>query len=307
MHESFHIPVLLAEVLATLAPKTSKPCTFIDATLGYAGHSFAMLKAYQNLKLVASDKDSFALDMAYKKLQPFKDKISLHKCGFKDILDFAPNDLACILLDLGVSSYQLDCDNRGFANDSNFLDMRMDESAKLDAKYVVNEYSLNELERILRDFGELKDARELACKITAFRQKEKISSMKQLGQIIGPARVHKRKVSKLTLIAQAIRIEVNQELNELEVFLKKIMLLRPSGVRLGIISFHSLEDRMVKNAFRKWSKNCWCDADACRCTCGNQNAIGKIITKKPLCASKDEIKANSRSSCAKLRVFEFFQ
>lgn len=302
MLTALHIPVLLPAVLKYLG--TNK--TFLDGTLGYGGHAKALLEANEKMSLIACDKDEFALDFSKKALEKYKDRIKLYKGDFKDILEkIDSSTLGSILLDLGMSSYQLDTNERGFKLDSDFLDMRMDKDNKINAKTIVNSYDESELERIFKDYAELNFAKKIARDICQYRAKGEINSIKELVSIIGNHKKTNRRVSEAVLICQALRIEVNQELNALSLFLKKLAVLRPGGLRVGIISFHSLEDRIVKQSFKMWSKNCICPSDALRCSCQNNHALGKILTKKPIIASKDETLFNSRSKCAKFRVFEF--
>ena len=202
---------------------------------------------------------------------------------------------------------QLDLNERGFSTNSDALDMRMDKSQTFDAKELINSYSLDELTRIFYKYGELPNAKSIATKIVAYRQKSKITSAKELASIIGRSNLKNRSVLVATLVFQAIRIEVNKELNELENLLKHIEDSKIKDAVLDIITFHSLEDKIVKTKFKEWEKSCICPNSALRCECGNNHAIGKIITKKPLTASKQELQTNSRSSCAKLRTFRILR
>lgn len=303
--QSPHVPVLLQEVLEAF--KDLNEGNFLDCTLGYAGHSSAILKAHPKLNLIACDKDLEALKFSKEFLKNFKNKISLKHMAFKDILDHIDcSNLRAILADIGVSSLQLDKNDRGFSLQSDFLDMRMDQKNPLSAKEVINSYTQTELERIFRDYGELGGASSmLARKIINARAKKEISSAKELTSIIGNAKFKGRSVSLALLVFQALRIEVNGELLELKILLEKIQNARLKDCVLAIISFHSLEDRMVKNAFKQWEKNCICDIKALRCECGGDHSLGKIISKKAISASEEEIRYNSRSSCAKMRIFYF--
>lgn len=301
MHE-VHYPVLLSEVVDVF--KDLKGGIFVDCTLGYAGHSKAILQANQSVKLVASDQDDEAIAYSTQALSEFKDRVTVYKTKFSQILDFVQTEnISGLLADIGVSSLQIDKNDRGFSLNSDFLDMRMDKDAQIDAKWVVNNYSAAQLSDIFYNYGELNDAKFLANKIIEARIKKPIQTSKELYEIIGKGTQKGRKVQKATLIFQALRIEVNKELNELEILLDKIENSKIKSAKIAIISFHSLEDRIVKNRFKKWAKNCICPDFAVKCECGNSNAIGKILSKA-ITASKEELKLNSRSSCAKLRIFE---
>ena len=301
-----HIPVLLNEVLKYLPRK--KEGLALDCTLGFAGHSEAILKN-TNLGLIACDKDDEALEFSREKLRAFKQRTKIIKSDFKDIFkkinEHEIQNLRFILADIGLSSYQLDEDKRGFSKASNFLDMRMDTSQDFDAKKLVNSYHKEDLERIFKDFAELKDAKKIAEKIYSYRLKNEIKSAKELCEIIGEERLKTRKISKSTLVFQAIRIEVNKELEALKLLLKSLEKKPFKDCIVAIISFHSLEDVLVKKAFKKWAKSCICDEKAYKCTCDNNHDKGKILSKKPIQATLDEIKENSRSSCAKMRLFHF--
>jgi len=221
-----------------------------------------------------------------------------------DALKDLPEDLPVsgILADIGVSSYQLDNPERGFTFESEELDMRMDKTQDLSAREVLNYYSKEDLERILREYGECKRYKKVA---NAIFSKRPIKSNRELTDILGAVGIRDKK--DLAKIFQAVRIEVNNELNELEKILENAEKLAKNGTILGIITFHSLEDRIVKNRFKEWARKCICPPEAIRCECGGNNQLGKILTKKPLTASKEEIKQNPRSRSAKLRGFQFIR
>ncbi|MEN8718529.1 MAG: 16S rRNA (cytosine(1402)-N(4))-methyltransferase RsmH, partial [Sulfurovum sp.] len=206
-----------------------------------------------------------------------------------------------ILADIGVSSLQLDKEERGFGFNSEVLDMRMDQNQTLDASFVVNNYSQNELERVFKEYGEVREYKKLASLIVANRP---FTSSKELAEFISK-KMYKGKLHPATLPFQGIRIEVNDELGVLERLFDSIESIKPQNCYVAIISFHSLEDRIVKNYFKKWSKSCICPPQSFRCTCGNDHALGKVITRKPVIPTKDEIKQNPRSRSSKLRVFKF--
>jgi 16S rRNA (cytosine1402-N4)-methyltransferase len=278
---------------------------FIDCTCGFGGHSEAILKQFQNIKLIAIDQDIEALNFAKKRLEPFKDRIEfVHSRSSEALLNYKDRNIAGILADIGVSSYQLDQRSRGFNFEGETLDMRMNQSQEFSAADVVNQYSINELEKIFKEYGEERYAKKIALKIVDRRKEKKFTSSKELADFIASF-TPRRKIHPATQIFQAIRIEVNQELLELEKILENSLKIANEGTILSIITFHSLEDRIVKNTFREWSKNCICPPEAFRCECGNNNAKVKLINKKPLVASKDELLSNPRSRSAKVRGVKF--
>lgn len=211
--------------------------------------------------------------------------------NFSEVLEKISHkeELRGILADIGVSSFQLDNNERGFSVNSDFLDMRMNQNSKISAYEIINTYTKEQLTSIFKDYGELHDAHFIAEKICLERSKNPIKSAKELYQIIGKGKQNHRKISKATLAFQAIRIEVNQELKVLKDFLGHLENLKPKNCILAIISFHSLEDRIVKQFFKKWSKNCICNEKIMRCECGNNHSLGQIITKKAISASKEEL------------------
>ena len=299
-----HIPVLLNEVVNFFKPLGKGK--YIDCTLGYGGHSYHILESNPNLNLIGIDRDQEAIDFSTKRLEPFKERIKILKGSFGTILkniDF--NGCVGLLADFGVSSLQLDKLERGFSFNSDTLDMRMDQSSPFSAINVVNEYSLEELIRVFKEFGEMKDAKRVANAIVKAREKERITSSKKLAQIIASVSKKSSKIHPATVAFQAIRIEVNNELNEISQLLDILEEKKPKGMIVALITFHSLEDRLVKQRFKKWAKSCICPQDAYRCSCGNDNNLGIELTKKPIVATKDEIAKNPRSRSAKLRVFKF--
>ena len=299
-----HIPVLYREVLDAF--KDIQEGIVIDCTMGYGGHSSMILDANPGIKLIAIDQDQTAINFSTKRLEKYGDRVSIKKGRFssviKDILDEVDiKDIKGVLADIGVSSLQLDQKDRGFSYESDNLDMRMDKDSPLSASVVVNEYSQNELEKILLDYGELRNYKKLASVIMKNRP---FSSAKELGETLKPYMPRGKKIHPATLLMQAIRIEVNDELGELKSLLQTIEEARFPNAKIAIISFHSLEDRIVKQVFSKWSKSCICPSDAMRCTCGNNHKLGKILSKKPIMAKDDELKENPRSRSAKMRIFE---
>ncbi len=299
-----HIPVLYREVLATF--ENLENGIIIDCTMGYGGHSSMILEANPHTKLIAIDQDQTAIDFSSKRLEKFGDRVSIRKGRFssviKDILaEVDVSEIKGVLADIGVSSLQLDQRERGFSYESDNLDMRMDKDALLSATNVINEYSSAELEKILLEYGELRNYKKIAAHIVKNRP---FTSAKELSESIKPLMPTGKKIHPATLLMQAVRIEVNDELGELKSLLQSIEEAKFPHAKIAIISFHSLEDRIVKQAYSLWSKSCICPSDAMRCTCGKNNAIGKILTKKPVMAKDDELKENPRSRSAKMRVFE---
>ena len=298
-----HVPVLLNEVLQAFAD--IKSGAIVDCTLGYGGHSSAILEQNQSINLIACDQDEEAIKFSSERLKKFGQRAQIFKSKFSEILGkVEQGQIRGILADIGVSSLQLDKNERGFSLKSENLDMRMDAQAKFSAYDVVNSYSAKELERIFEGYGELPSPAKFAAKIVEARQNGEIKSAERLAQIIGLKGVNGRSVSAATLAFQAIRIEVNNELGELQNLLQSIEDSHIDECVVAIISFHSLEDRIVKNKFRQWAQSCICPPQALRCTCGGNNALGKIVSKKAVTPCAAEIKANPRSSCAKMRIFK---
>ena len=298
-----HVPVLLDEVLRAF--ENIKSGVIVDCTLGYGGHSSAILEQNQNVNLIACDQDEEAIKFSSERLKEFGQRAQIFKSKFSEILGkVEQGQIRGILADIGVSSLQLDKNERGFGLKSENLDMRMDSQAKFSAYDVVNSYSAKELERIFEDYGELPNPAKFAAKIVEARQNGEIKSAERLAQIIGLKGVNGRSVSAATLAFQAIRIEVNNELGELQNLLQSIEDSQIDECVVAIIGFHSLEDRIVKNKFKQWAQNCICPPQALKCTCGGDNALGKIVSKKAITPSAAEVKANPRSSCAKMRIFK---
>jgi 16S rRNA (cytosine1402-N4)-methyltransferase len=283
---------------------------YVDGTLGGAGHSKKIAKMLnQTGKLIGIDRDEEALKAAQKNLQEFNNIIYVHDNhdNIKNILENLNIDkVDGILLDLGVSSYQLDERNRGFSYlGENDLDMRMDKSQELNAKIVVNEYEEQELANIIYEYGEERFSRQIAKNIVIARKNKEIETTKELVEIIEKS-IPKSKQkdghpAKRTF--QAIRIEVNNEIKPLQETVKNCIECLNSKGRLCIITFHSLEDRAVKNAYIEAKGKCTCPSDLPYCVCGVKS-LGKIINKKPIIASLKEQEENSRSKSAKLRIFE---
>ncbi|WDL74484.1 16S rRNA (cytosine(1402)-N(4))-methyltransferase RsmH [Helicobacter winghamensis] len=304
-----HIPVLLEQVLDSF--KTLKSGILIDCTLGFGGHTHALLEAYPNLEIIGIDQDSDALAFTTKRLSVFGERFSYKKGRYSAVVrELLSNkalqeNIVGILADIGVSSMQFDNKERGFCFDSYMLDMRMDREQHLSAKEIVNGASLNELERIFRDFGEIREYKKLARLIVEERKNAKFTSAKHLSELIAKHFKHP-KIHPATQAFQALRIAVNDELGELERLLQTLG-ENPlkKGARVSVITFHSLEDRITKQTFREWERDCICDCNIMRCICGGGHSKGKSLYKKPLCANESELRENPRSRSAKLRSFEF--
>lgn len=303
-----HIPVLLNECIENL--NINPDGIYVDGTLGGAGHSFYIAqKLSPKGRLIGIDKDEDALKAARKKLKDFKniEYVNDNHDNIKNILlSLGIERVDGILLDLGVSSYQLDETERGFSymQDAK-LDMRMDKTQNLTAEYIVNNYKEEELARIIYEYGEEKFSRRIAKNICEYRKIEPINTTMKLVEIIEKSipksKNNRGHPAKRTF--QAIRIEVNNEIEPLQnTVTDSIDCLNKNG-RLCIITFHSLEDRAVKNAFIKEEGLCTCPPDLPYCICGKKEK-GKIITKKPILPTKEEMEINTRSKSAKLRVFE---
>jgi len=305
-----HIPIMLFECIENLDIKSDG--VYVDATIGGAGHSEEIVKRLgKNGVLIGIDKDKTAIDVSRERLSSAKCKVILVNDDFKNILqilsDLGHEKVDGILMDLGVSSHQIDEIERGFSYKFDApLDMRMDKSQSLTASYVVNNYDEKSLLRILFEYGEESFARKIVKNILIFRKNKPIETTHELVKIIEksvpPKVLHKGgSVAKKTF--QAIRIEVNSELTTLEIVLDEMIVSLKKGGRLCIISFHSLEDRLVKNCFKLNATDCICPKDFPVCVCGHKASV-KLISKKPIVPSEDEMEKNSRCFSSKLRVIE---
>lgn len=299
-----HIPVLYTQVLEAFSD--IEDGIIIDCTLGYGGHSSMILEANPHIKLIGIDQDQTAIDFSTKRLKKYGDRAIIKKGRFSSVIkeiikEYDIQNIKGILADIGVSSLQLDQKDRGFSYESDNLDMRMDKDAALSANEVVNEYSSSELEKLLYEYGELRNYKKIASFIVSNRP---FSSAKELSDALKPMMPQGKKIHPATLLMQAIRIEVNDELGELKSLLHSIEEAKFPDAKVAIISFHSLEDRIVKNAFNRWKKSCICPDEAMRCTCQNNHSLGKVLTKKPIMAKDDELKENVRSRSAKMRIFK---
>ena len=301
-----HIPVMLNEVIDGL--KIKKDGIYVDGTIGGAGHSKEIIKRLsENGLLIGIDRDEDALKAANENLKEYKNYKLIHG-NHDDIKNILHNinieKVDGILLDLGVSSYQLDEKDRGFSYSQDaILDMRMDKSQKLTAMDVVNKYSEKDLADIIYRYGEEKHSRTIGKNIAIARKNKKITTTKELVEIIEKSIPYSKDGHPAKRTFQAIRIEVNEEINPLyNTILNSIDCLKNGG-RICVITFHSLEDRAVKKAFQEAEGKCTCPSDLPYCVCGNKT-LGKIVNKKPIVATKEEQENNPRSKSAKLRIFE---
>ncbi len=303
---AYHHPIMLDEVIEGLNVKPNG--LYFDGTCGGAGHSSAILGKEPTARLVATDKDGDAVEEATKRLEPFAGRYRLVRTDFKNFGEVLLPDerLDGFLLDLGVSSHQIDDESRGFAYrlaDAP-LDMRMDKRSALTAADVVNGYPLEELKRILREYGEEPFAGTISKSIVREREKKQIRTCGELKELVEnslPPKFRSAACARQTF--QAIRIEVNGELNGLESCLRGLIKRLKKGGRACVISFHSLEDRVVKSVFRDLSTACTCPKSFPVCVCGRVKEL-EILTRKPLTASEEEQKNNPRAKSAKLRIAE---
>ena len=305
-----HKSVLLFETVDNLNIKPNG--IYVDGTLGGGGHSFQILKRLgDGGRLIGIDQDEDALNAAGERLAIFEDKVTMVRsnyCHMKQVLtDLGIEKVSGIVLDLGVSSYQLDEPERGFTYREDVpLDMRMDRRNPKTAKNIVNEYSEMELFRIIRDYGEDKFAKNIAKHIVAAREKKEIETTGELIDIIKaaiPAKVRANGGHPAKKTFQAIRIELNAELEVLQNSLDEMIDLLEDGGRICIITFHSLEDRIVKTIYKTNENPCTCPGHFPVCVCGKKPK-GKVITRKPIVPSDEELEYNSRAKSSKLRVFE---
>ncbi len=305
---AYHIPVLLSEVLEGLAIKSGG--VYFDGTVGGAGHSEAILKSDPAVRLIGTDKDGDAIAEAEKRLAPFQGRFSLYRTDYKNYSEVLEEEgvgyLDGFLLDFGISSHQIDDGERGFSYRMKEapLDMRMDRRNALTAEEVVNTYSESQLGRIFREYGEESFSSSIARNIVRERAHGRIQTAGQLEALVEEGIPPKfRSAACARKVFQAIRIEVNGELDGLgECVRGLIRRLKPGG-RACILTFHSLEDRIVKQAMRDLSTACTCPKSFPVCVCGKKREI-EPITKKPITASEEEIAENPRSKSAKLRVAE---
>ena len=309
MSEFHHVSVLLEECIEALNIKPDG--IYVDGTLGGAGHSSRIAAKLTTGRLIGIDRDPVALEAAGERLKPFADRVTLVHSNF-DEMDTVLKDLGIsgvdgILMDLGVSSPQLDDGARGFSYMADApLDMRMNGEDALDARQIVNGWSYEELKRILYDYGEERYAPRIAAAICKRREEAPIETTLELVDIIRgamPAAALREKQHPAKRSFQAIRIAVNDELGSVERVMKRAVPCLNPGGRLAVITFHSLEDRIVKNAMAEAAKGCICPREFPVCVCGRKPQV-KIITRKPITSTEEELAVNPRARSAKLRVCE---
>ena len=305
-----HTSVLLNETVDGLNVRPDG--VYVDATLGGGGHAFELCSRLgKQGRFIGIDQDAAAIEAAGARLSGFGERVTIVRSNYCEMKlrlhELGIDRVDGIMLDLGVSSYQLDTAERGFSYRVDApLDMRMDQRQRLTARDIVNDYSESELFRVIRDYGEDRFAKNIAKHIVAEREKHPIETTGQLVEIIRqsiPMKIQKTTGHPAKRTFQAIRIELNHELDVLkDSLVDMIDLLNPGG-RICIITFHSLEDRIVKSIFQEQEKPCICPSNFPVCVCGRKSK-GKVITRKPILPGKDEIENNSRSKSAKLRIFE---
>lgn len=305
MSETYHVPVLFNEVLQSLNIKDG--FTFVDGTLGGGGHTEGILNSAKNVKVIAFDRDKEAITFSKKRLEKYGDNVLYIHSNYKEITNYLKRTgqkVDGILLDLGVSSHQIDDEKRGFSfrMDSK-LDMRMNQEDDLTAYDIVNNYKEEDLANIIYNYGEDRLSRKIAKAIVYNRPIETTFKLKEVVEACVKKFNSKEISSSVQRVFQAIRIEVNNELNGLKELFLSFPEVVNSGGRVAIITFHSLEDRIVKQAFQELATNCICPPKIPVCVC-NHKAKAKIVTKKPIVATIEEQKSNSRSTSAKLRVIE---
>ncbi len=305
-----HYSVLLRETIEGLAIRADG--VYVDGTLGGGGHALSICERLSERgRLIGIDQDGAAIEAASERLKGYRDRAVIVRGNYEDIAEILMRlqieQVDGICLDLGVSSYQLDEGERGFSYRTDAaLDMRMDQRGERTAADIVNSYSEEALFRIIRDYGEDRFARNIAKHIVQYREKKRIETTLELSGIISgaiPARVRALSGHPAKRSFQAIRIELNRELEVLENTLDRMIDLLSEGGRLCVISFHSLEDRIVKSKFRTAENPCICPPDFPVCSCGRKSR-GIVLTKKPILPSEEELLENRRSQSAKLRIFE---
>lgn len=305
-----HLPVMLEECLEGLNVKNGG--IYFDGTLGGAGHSYEILKrSAPDGRLIATDLDTDAIAAATERLKEFNGRFEIFNCNYKDYssaFDKAGVDkVDGVLLDFGVSSYQLDCEERGFSymKPNAPLDMRMDKSSPFTAETLLNEFPEKRIAEILRDYGEERFACQIAANVVKARQKERLTSCGQFVDIIESSipKKFQQNGPAARKSFQAVRIAVNEELDGLYDCVTGLTRRLKKGGRIAILTFHSLEDRIVKRAFKEMEIDCICDKSLPVCVCGKKREI-EIITKKPTVATLNEVALNTRSKCAKLRIAE---
>ena len=305
-----HTSVLLHETVDGLNVRPDG--IYVDGTLGGGGHAFEVCTRLGDKgRFIGIDQDAAAIEAAGKRLEGFGEKVTIIRSNYRDmkpqLQNIGVDKVDGIVIDLGVSSYQLDTAERGFSYRADApLDMRMDQRQKMTARDIVNSYSEAELYRVIRDYGEDRFAKNIAKHIVLEREKAPIETTGQLNEIIRraiPMKIQKTSGHPSKRTFQAIRIELNHELDVLRDSLDEMIDILNPGGRICIITFHSLEDRIVKSAFRKNENPCTCPSHFPVCVCGKVSK-GKVVTRKPILPSPEEQESNSRSKSAKLRIFE---
>ncbi len=301
-----HIPVMLGEVIEALNIKPNG--TYIDCTVGGGGHSYEIAKRLTNGKLYCFDRDSEAIETSKNRLKEFGDKVEFIKANFKEAPKIVQEKVDGILIDLGVSSHQIDEGERGFSFLHNGrLDMRMGQDEEIQTAYdIVNFASEDKLKEIFFKYGEEEFSKTIAKNIVKARAEKKIETTFELRDIIEnsmPKKVVYSRGGASKKVFQALRIVVNGELDNLEKTLTSFIDMLNPGGRLVVLSFHSLEDRIVKNVFKRESTDCLCPPKTPICICGHKKKV-ILVNRKPITASEEELKVNSRSSSAKLRAVE---
>lgn len=310
VREYLHTPVLSDEVLVSL--QCSRGGIFVDATVGEGGHSEAILKVSSQNTVIGIDCDREIIERARDRLAPYGERMTLIHDNFVHLPHILRErsivHVDGLLFDLGVSTFHFQEWRRGFSlHHDGPLDMRMDTRGKLTAYDIVNHYPLKEIETILRRYGEERWATRIAKAIGQERERGSIKSTGALAEIVSraiPNKYHPRRIHPATKTFLALRIAVNEELKKLEETLGEAPLLLTKGGRMGVITFHSLEDRIVKETFKKMGSACICPPDLPQCICGGRHQVLKVITKHPLTPRAEEVRKNPRSRSAKLRVAE---
>lgn len=305
IESSYHVPVLYREVLEGL--NVRKNSLIVDGTLGGGGHTELILNTNKSVNVIAFDRDVEAINFASKRLKKFGKRFNAIHSNFKEMVRVLKEQnikADGVLLDLGVSSHQIDDPSRGFSfRFDSELDMRMDKNEELTAKDVVNNYKEERLVQILSEYGEERYSKRVARGIISARPINSTGELKKAVEDVVNKINKKETASSVQRVFQAIRIEVNHELENLYDMIVSLPEILNSGARIAIISFHSLEDRIVKRAFNELTTECVCPPRIPICVCGHKKKAS-LITRKPITASEDELKNNSRSSCAKLRIVE---
>lgn len=307
--EFAHIPVLAGEVLEWLRPSIAGGGVLLDCTLGLGGHAEAMLREFQDLELVGMDRDRSALETAGRRLHGFGSRVRLVHGNFADavlvLAEQGVERVEAMLFDLGVSSPQLDMASRGFSyRGGGPVDMRMDQADSLSAGDIVNQYSEDELARILRGYGEERYARRVARAIVRRRQVNPFVAAEDLAEVVRdaiPAAARRTGPHPARRTFQALRIETNRELESLTASLDMVPDVLAPGGRVAVISYHSLEDRIVKRAFREAAQGCICPREFPVCACGRVPRM-QVLTRRPVVPSDEEVRSNRRSASARMRV-----